>query len=405
MDMPGMDMFMTGALGISMDRMGSGTTWIPDAVSVPGRKKMFGNWGLIAHGFAFGQLDIQRGPRGDTQAGGLNWAMLMLSRDVAGGLFQLRTMLSLDALTVTRRGYPLLLQSGEVIDGAPIVDRQHPHDFWMELSALFERPISRDLGVSIYAAPSGEPALGPVAFMHRPSAMDDPSAPLSHHWQDATHISFGVATLGLFSRRWRLEASLFNGREPDEHRWNFDLGRLDSWSARFTLNPDDHWSLTAGYGQLRDPEQMHPGVDVRRATVSAMHGVRMGEGRQWTTSVIYGVNMPTGDERASQAVLVESSVIAGRSTVFGRFELVQKSADELVLPPQIDHDRRFQVASLSLGHIREVGDAFGMTLGAGARGTVNMVPAELEPHYGSRTPLGLWLFLRLRPKFRPTMVM
>ena len=34
-------------------------------------------------------------------------------------------------------------------------------------------------------------------FMHRPSAADDPFAPLGHHWQDATHEAFGVVTTGL----------------------------------------------------------------------------------------------------------------------------------------------------------------------------------------------------------------
>ena len=225
-----MAIMMIDPLGVSMERMGSGTTWIPDAVPLPARHVMSGSWLLMLHGFGFVQYDKQGGPRGADQFGSLNWAMLMASRDLLGGRFQARTMLSLDPATVTNRGYPLLLQSGETYRGQPLVDRQHPHDFWMELAMMYERVLSRSVGVTVYAAPSGEPALGPVAFMHRPSAMDNLAAPLSHHWQDATHISFGVLTAGLFGRHWKLEGSAFNGREPNEERWGFDRIRFDSYS-------------------------------------------------------------------------------------------------------------------------------------------------------------------------------
>ena len=187
---------VSGPLSLSMDRMGSGTTWIPDAVTLPSRHKMFGAWEVMAHGFVFGQYDHQNGPRGDDQLGSLNWTMLMASRELAGGHFQARTMLSLDPATVTSKGYPLLLQTGEAFGGEPLHDRQHPHDFFMELGVLYQREFNHRIAWSLYAAPSGEPALGPVAFMHRPSAMDNPAAPLGHHWQDATHVSFGVVTAG-----------------------------------------------------------------------------------------------------------------------------------------------------------------------------------------------------------------
>ncbi|HUC41587.1 MAG TPA: hypothetical protein VMR92_12170, partial [Gemmatimonadales bacterium] len=245
-----MPMNMTDPLGISMERMGSGTSWIPDAVPRPARHVMAGSWLVMLHGFAFVQYDKQGGPRGDDQFGSLNWAMLMASRDLLGGRFQARTMLSLDPATVTNRGYPLLLQSGETYQGQPLVDRQHPHDFWMELAVMYERALSRNIGVSAYVAPSGEPALGPVAFMHRPSAMDNPIAPLGHHWQDATHISFGVLTAGVFGHHWKLEGSVFNGREPDEERWGFDRIRLDSYSGRFSVHLDSNWTASVGYGHL-----------------------------------------------------------------------------------------------------------------------------------------------------------
>jgi hypothetical protein len=388
---------MSGPLGISMDRMGSGTTWIPDEVTLPSRHITVGDWRLMLHGFLFGQYNRQSGPRGSEQFGSLNWAMLMADHALVGGRIQLRTMLSLDPATVGRCGYPLLLQSGETCHGAPLVDRQHPHDFWMEVGALYERELSSKVGLSLYAAPAGEPALSPVAFMHRPSAMDDPTAPLGHHWIDATHISFGVVTAGLFTRRFKLEGSVFNGREPDEHRWNFDPIRLDSYSGRVTFNPSASWSFTAGYGILKEPEPGHEG-DVRRFTASALYGHGLGTDGQWSAALVHGRNTHIG-ESASSAWLAEAEAILDRhNTVFARAELVQKGAEDLSLT-DLDSERLFNVGMLGLGYIREIARPYsGATLGLGVRGNVGFVPSALQPAYGSRNPVGGMVFLRLRSR-------
>jgi hypothetical protein len=401
--MPGMvmpadtpSMSMAGPLGISMERAGSGTTWIPDAVILPSRHFMAGGWMIMVHGFVFGQFDWQGGPRGVSQWGSLNWAMLMADREVGGGRLTLRFMPSLDPWTVGRCGYPMLLQSGETCGGQPLVDRQHPHDFFMELGAVYERALSSNVAFLLYAAPAGEPALGPVAFMHRPSAMDEPQAPLGHHWQDATHISFGVLTAGLYTRTLRVEASAFNGHEPDERRWNFDPIRLNSYSARVTFNPTPNWSFSTGFGRLDNPERTTPPEDVRRLVASAMHGRRLGPDAQWATTLVYGRNAAE-HHPASHSVLLESeAVLDRRNTVFGRAEYVQKSGHDLQVPG-VDDEQIFGVGALSLGYIREVVRGRGITLGVGARGSVNVVPRDLEPAYGARFPVGGMVFLRLRP--------
>ncbi len=410
--MPGMQhpmpSTMLGPLGISMDRMGSGTTWIPDAVSLPSRHKTIAGWDFMLHGLAFLQYDRQGGPRGDEQFGSLNWAMLMASRNILGGRFQARTMLSIDPATVTKQGYPLLLQSGETFNNEPLHDYQHPHDFWMELGVLYERPVSQSLGISLYAAPSGEPALGSVAFMHRPSAFDDPAAPLGHHWMDATHISFGVLTAGVFTRRIKLEGSIFNSRAPDESRWNFDRINLDSYSGRLTVNPDSAWSISVGYGFLKSPEILEPEESVHRATVGILNGRKLGAEGQWSSSLILGANKHGGESRWTVAALVESEAILNRrNTLFGRAEFVQKSTEDLVLPTTgpnaVPAGEVFNVGAVSLGYIRELGRGLGGTLGLGLRGTVSLVQGELEPFYGSRTPLGAFVFLRFRPYHRDAM--
>lgn len=388
---------MAMSLGISMERMGSGTTWIPDAVRLPSSHFSIGSWMVMLHGFAFGQYDWQEGPRGSEQFGSLNWAMVMADRPIAGGRIQLRFMPSLDPWTVTRCGYPLLLQSGETCNGEPLVDRQHPHDFFMELGALYEREITRDVALLLYAAPAGEPALGPVAFMHRPSAMDEPQAPLGHHWQDATHISFGVATVGLFTKTARLEFSAFNGREPDEERWNMDLAPLTSYSGRITVNPTRNLSVTAGFGVLDNPERAPVPETVTRFVTSVMHGISWGEGNQWATSLVFGSNRHE-DHDPSASVLLESQAVLGDNTIFGRVERVTKSAHDLDIGGVPD-ETTFGVSAASIGYIRDFVRAGGVTIGVGARATLNFVPGELASAYGSRTPRGAMVFIRLRPRF------
>lgn len=386
---------MKDPLGIPMERMGSGTTWIPDAVPLPARHVMAGSWLIMLHGFAFVQYDKQGGPRGDDQFGSLNWAMLMASRELLGGRFQARTMLSLDPATVSNRGYPLLLQSGETYGGQPLHDRQHPHDFWMELAAMYERALSPSIGVTAYVAPAGEPALGPVAFMHRPSAMDNPIAPLGHHWQDATHISYGVLTAGVLGHHWKLEGSIFNGREPDEERWGFDPIRLDSYSGRFAAHLDSNWTMSIGYGYLKEPEALHPGESVHRTTASVLHGRRIGHDGQLATALIWGANRTAGT--TTHAALVEAeAVLDRRNTVYARLELAQKTAEDLAIgsfPPET----AFNVGAISAGYIREIVRGSATTLGIGAHATVNTVPSSLESTYGSRTPVGGMVFIRLRP--------
>jgi hypothetical protein len=392
-------MSMTDPLGVPMDRIGSGTTWIPDAVRLPSRHFMVGDWDLMAHGFVFAQYDRQSGDRGDKQIGSLNWGMLMATHELAGGRFQARTMLSLDPATVSAKGYPLLLQSGETFDGEPLHDRQHPHDFLMELAASYERPITRSLGLALYVAPSGEPALGPVAFMHRPSAMDNPIAPLAHHWQDATHVSFGVVTAGLFTHEWKLEASAFNGREPDEHRWDIDPIRLDSYSARLSFNPSSSWAMSAAYGYLKSPEALDPDESTNRVTASVLHGVALGARGQWSSTLSYGGNKEAGGALSNSVVVESEAILDAANTVLGRAELVQKTAKDLDvlgatgLPPE----RRFTVGEVSLGYVRELVPLFGGTLGVGVIGTMNVVPRPLVERYGSRTPPGMFVFARWRP--------
>jgi len=389
-----------GPLGIPDTRMGSGTAWVPDASPMHAAHYRAGRWALMLHGIAYFQFAHQAGPRGDDEASLINWVMLTGARPLAGGRLQLRGMFSADPWTVGADGYPLLLQSGEAYRGAPLVDRQHPHELFVELATGYERAVSERLGVSLYLAPVGEPALGPPAFLHRPSAAADPFAPLGHHWQDATHIVFGVATAGLFTRAVRLEASVFNGREPDERRTNFDYAgrRLDSFGARLSVNPAPSWSFAGWYGYLDAPEELHPAESLHRYGVSALLVRPVGPSGRWSSALIYAANSPVGPSATTSTALFETNLEpGGPNSFFARAEYVRKTAEDLVVPGA-PPDRAYDVGALTLGYLRELGTAGRLGAALGVRGTVNFVPVSLEAAYGSRRPLGVAVYLRDRPK-------
>jgi hypothetical protein len=387
---------MAGVLGIPHTRLGSGTSWQPEAAPHYGWHFLRGGWSLMVHGVAYAEYDRQLGVRGDDQFGSINWGMLMAMHSLWGGMLHLHGMLSAEPATIGSAGYPLLLQTGESYRGQALHDRQHPHDLFMEVAAIYEHPVAQNLALSLYAAPVGEPAIGPVAFPHRSSAASDPLAPLGHHWQDATHISFGVLTLGLFSRTWKVEGSIFNGREPDEHRTNIEVRKLDSYAARIFYNPNDSWSYSASAAYLASPEVLYPNESLHRYSASIMNTRLMGERGEWSTSLIYGANAVVGVPLANSALVESDFSIDGENTFFGRAELVQKSAQDLVVADQSDA-RRYDIGELTLGYSREIMRARGLTLGASILGTLSVVPGSLEGSYGTRYPKGYAIFLRLRP--------
>ena len=391
-------MDMTGPLGIPETRLGSGTSWLPDAAPMHAAHVMLGEWTVMMHGQAFLMYDWQGGPRGSGQVSAPNWFMGAATRSLASGQLSLRGMFSADPWTVGGRGYPLLLQSGESFGGAPLHDRQHPHDLFMELAALYARPISDNAGWSVYLAPVGEPAVGPVAFPHRPSAADDPLAPIAHHWQDGTHVTFGVLTAGVFTHGMRLEGSWFNGREPDENRTDFDYTgrRLDSFSGRATVNPGPRWSLSAWYAYLRSPEGLHPDESLHRFGVAALTTQSVGRGT-WSSALILGANQRIGSGGVGPSVTLESDFDLGRSAWYGRAEYVRKSAEDLAfgsMSPSVEYD----VSALVLGYARTLGTAGGLMVRLGARGSATFVPSSLGPAYGSRIPVGADIYFEIRPR-------
>jgi hypothetical protein len=379
-----------------MTREGSGTSWLPDSSPMYGRMFMFGQDMLMLHGAAFPRYTNVSTRRGDDRIDAPNWLMGMFSHPL-GDSAQLgvRLMMSLDPLTEGGRGYPLLFQSGESWHDQPLHDRQHPHDLFDELSLSYSQKFTQDFSGFIYFGYPGEPALGPPTFMHRISAMDDPDAPLGHHWQDSSHVTFGVATAGLVWRTVKIEGSVFTGREPDEDRYDFDRPRFDSASGRISWNPTPDLALQFSHGYLKSPEAIEPTVNRHRTTASIIYSKGLGHDANWATTFVWGQNDDT-HEGKTQSFLLESDFQHGRDTFYTRLERVEKSGHELVLKGT-DLEKIFPIYAASFGYVHDFTHGDGIDIGLGAQFTIDHRPDELNRYYGDEIGYGLEVFLRIRP--------
>jgi len=379
-----------------MTREGSGTSWLPDSSPMYGRMFMLENDMLMLHGAIFPRYTNVSTQRGDDRIGAPNWLMGMFSHPL-GDSAQLgvRLMMSLDPLTEGGRGYPLLFQSGESWHDQPLHDRQHPHDLFSELSLSYSQKFTSDFSGYIYFGYPGEPALGPPTFMHRISAMDDPDAPLGHHWQDSSHVTFGVATAGLVWRAVKIEGSVFTGREPDEDRYDFDRPRFDSASGRISWNPTPDLALQFSHGYLKSPEAIEPLLNRHRTTASIIYNKVLGHDANWATTFVWGQNDDTREGK-TQSFLLESDLQHGRDTFYTRLERVEKSGHELVLSGS-DLEKIFPIYAASFGYVHDFTHGNGIDVGLGAQFTIDHRPDELDRYYGDEIGYGLEVFLRIRP--------
>lgn len=405
----------------SLPELVAGTNWNPRSVAMDGRHLMRGDWMLMLHGTLTAAYVRERGPRGDDGVYALNMVMLQAARSLGRGALDVRTMLSAEP-AMGKRGYPLLLQTGESADGAtPLFDRQHPHDLVMELSATYRFAIDTGLALFAYAAPVGSPAFGPVPFMHRASGAALLRAPVSHHVQDGSHITNGVITLGVVSeRRVKIEGSLFNGLEPDEKRWDIEAPRFESYAVRVSALAGRDWAFQASVAQVVSPERLHPGIDVTRLSASVTHNHAFTSGN-WQTTFVYGraktkrTEIPIDVARATfsapvlshylalidetgipedslvlffpvrtqPAMLIESALERGRWTIAARYETVTKT--ELFTPTDTRHSESFNVAHVEVALARELLRTRIGSLSIGVAGSMPMVPRSLEADYGSST--------------------
>lgn len=387
---------------MSMGAMGSGTSWQPSSGQMHMYHKQSGDWLLMFHYNVVAGVNRQGGPRGVTKAESANWFMPMAYHKLGKGTVQLRGMFSFEPFTFPPGGSPLLFQTGETYKGQPLIDKQHPHDLFMELSAQYTLPVGERGTWFTYFGYPGEPALGPVAFMHRMSASENPSATLSHHLQDSTHISFGVLTTG-FTYRWlKLEGSIFNGREPDENRYDFDSHRWNSRSARLSIMPNSNWTFQISHGFLRSPEGQEPDVDIRRTTASLQYNKPFNRGN-WASAIVWGRNHASspGEIHNLNGYTAESTVnFLDKNYLYTRLELVDKDdllrpADRALLGITQDHPS-FRIGAYTFGGVRDLWNTNKVSFAVGSDLTFYSKPSILDQIYGTN-PVSWKLFFRIRP--------
>jgi hypothetical protein len=400
-DMKGMGMNSQFSLDVPMSRDGSGTSWVPDETPAYAYMIHGDKWMTMIHGSIFARYNNQdlfkQGSRGGEKVDAPDWIMAMTQHKVGkGGLFAINTMFSFDPFLVGPGGYPLLYQTGESYKGKKLVDIQHPHDLFAELSVAYTQKVSKDADVSASFGYPGEPALGPPVFMHRLSAMNDPDAPLGHHYQDATHITFGVATLGFRIKDVKLEGSVFTGREPDEFRYNFDAMRFDSYSLRLSYNPSKEWALQVSNGWIHSPEANEPLQNVDRFTASAIHTKMLNDDSYIATTLVYGQNHFLDNQKTLPSVLLENSFQWHKTAIYGRYEFVEKDADELDLTGSFPANPNFNINAITLGTNRILTTFKNTNITAGVQATANISPSALHSLYGS-APIGFEVYIRINP--------
>ena len=388
-------------IDVLQEHLTSGTDAEPESTPSEMFMATKGSWTFMLHGEGFLNEIQQTGPRGADKLFSTNWVMPMAQRKFSNCTLSLRTMLSLEPATVSERRYPELFQQGETAYSLPIVDGQHPHDFFMELAALYDYKVSEKTLLSFYIAPVGDPALGPTAYPHRASASEDPVAPLGHHLQDSTHISDDVITVGVTHRVLRLEASGFHGREPDESRWSVQSGAIDSWSTRLSVNPAQDWSVQYSIAQLHSPEALQPTEDVRRMTASAMYNRPIRKGNL-ASMILWGRNQSLSDGNVGNSYLLESTLrFLNRNYAWTRIENVDRTNElllgETALPSGFVERYFTRVQAYTLGYDREVGKMRHVSTAIGGQVTLYGVPQVLEPNYGSH-PIGVIAFFRVRQR-------
>lgn len=379
-----------------MTRESSGTSWQPEATPMIGMhfmSKTTPGESAMVSGFAMLIDDHQSGPRGGNKTFSTNMLMWMGRKEIERNIFGIRAMVSLDPL-MGKRGYPLLFQVGETADGInSLVDRQHPHDAFMELAATYSRILTEQSSVFLYLALPGEPALGPPTFMNRYSSMDIPEAPLTHHKLDATHTSFGVMTLGYIYQDLKLEGSLFNGKEPDQFRWNIEAPRLNSRAVRLSYNPIPALAFQISNAHLKAPEQISPNVDVNRTTASVLYDHALCGDNHWQTTIAWGKNKNEPGRNLDGYLLESALNFSQKHTVFGRLERTKE--DELFEEGTPLFESIFTINKLSLGYIYDFSHIGQARIGVGGLISAYKFPDALKPFYG-RHPFSYMVFGRIR---------
>ncbi len=391
--------FLHSIFGLPRGRFGTGTAWLPDESPLLAAVPHFGNWGLMVQGNLYAGYDYYSSERGGKRFFGRNTFMGALFRTFEHSEWLFRASLSLEPLTIGKRGYPQVLQSGQEADGTRVHDKMYALDFFRELATSYSWEVTRNWGAMFYAALAGEPAIGPANFTSRVSASPDPLAPLGFVAQENSHTSFGVLTVGAFTRSMKFEASWFNGSLPGDHKFTIAIRRPDSYALRASWNPFSWLSTQISYAFLGSPSAHDPGRSDHRFTTSATYTRWRPNDSGLAATLSFAEHVSNRNDLNTSLMAEAYWNIDGHHAVYGRWDLLQKSGAELVLPEPTSE--LFAIGALGLGYIYYFGPFITLTPGLGIRGSVNLMEDDLARYYGSQAAYGLMVYAQLRTAALP----
>lgn len=356
----------------------------------------------MLHGNAFLVQTLAEGPRGRSEFAVPNMIMGDVGSTVGERHYlNVNLMMTFEKWTFPKRGYPELLQIGEH-DGEdqPYIDAQHPHSspiMGLTLSDTIRIGEGKD-HLRIFFAPRGQPTDGPIAFMHRPTGMVNPDAPLGHHvGQDVAHITSTVFGASLALGRTRVEASTFNGAEPESTKVDLPLGKLNSYSARLIYKFSQDWSAMVSAAQLKDPEPHDPDITkVERYSASLYGQHQMSSGWMFHNTTIFGLVNFYDRISALRSVLHEFWLHQKDvpHNFWGRVEFVERAPAQLGILGNANSLGPKWVTALTAGYTHDLRHFNFGTVGLGTSITKNFIPSEFENSYGG-DPISGRIFIQL----------
>lgn len=359
----------------------------------------------MVHGNAFGTGINAEGPRGGRAFASANMLMADYGQSVADHHYlNVELMATAEKWTMPAAGYPELAQAGDYhADNEPFVDRQHPHSSPI-MGLTFSDTIDLESGgdyLKLFIAPRGASTDGPVAFMHRPTGMANPVAPLGHHvGQDVGHVSSGVYGIEYGFSAVRLEFSTFNGEEPSPTKVDLPTATPNSYAGRLTIGFNPSWFMMASTAYVEHPDPNTPDLDhYSRYSLSSYNTINLGN--RWTVynSLIYGLNRnpggvltePTSLNSFAEEFLFDSDT----AKIWGRSEVLQRTPGDLEIAGDLDPSTARWVSAWTIGYTRTLVRWTNAELNIGASITKTFLPVEFQPPYGGN-PLSENVFLQLQ---------
>ena len=392
--------------------------WHLHVPSNEGIIRKYKDWIFGVNAFASLVFDHQGGKRGKSDVYSENYLSLTAIKPFSQSVLVLNSRFSLEPFTIGKRGYPLLLQVGGTANNKTfLVDAQHPHDLFSELSMNYIIKLNEDSNFNIYLGLPGAPALGPTGIQVCNIDLAVPESPLLHEALYSTEISYGVVTAGYNWRNITLEGSIFNGRETDKNHFIIHKPKLDSFCGRLTTIFPYNLSAQISYGFLNSPEIVEPEINKKRLVVS-LGWFKEFEDSYLQTMFGFAQNKHIPGNTTKGLIAEFLYNFKRNHSLFLRGELLE--TDELFHDEhghshnqdnfnhchkhdvnckrknglEIDRelfDKIFNVGRISSGYLYKFPPMDHIRFGLGCSGNISIIPEKLKPIYGNH-PLSYYIY-------------